>query len=329
MTRNSLRRCLKGFAAGALLGGLWAFFQPHWYLGESTVFFPGLNRSLFTKLAQALQADPSMKEVPLTETPTLAQENLARLILASASASSAAGLEQPATLTAVSGGLVLQVRSKSAEGASHQLERLLEYYDAFVKDHPTSSLSRTRRLLEDQLAAVAQHLRKTEEKMALSSDPQLRALGDGSGKVDSKVLAQVWLKRSEEQAVGRALLDTLQQLREQHPGQNYPVSDWTARWSPRGAATSRPRLGVRRQSLLARLKLERSYADTLLKYRSLVLQHGFLKTLESLDSAPYEIVDPPRARKLGKGRLYAWSSLAGALLGLVGAVLWQAATDHH
>ena len=81
--------------------------------------------------------------------------------------------------------------------------------------------------------------------------------------------------------------------------------------------------------MLGRLKLERSYADTLLKYRSLVLQLGFMKTLESLDSAQYEIVDAPRAHRLGKGPLYAWSSLAGALLGLVGAALWRGVFDYH
>lgn len=299
---------------------------PPRYLAQATLFFPGVNSQLYLKLCQALQTDPSVRELPMAEGPMPAQENLARLVLGSRLAAESAAMRAPARFVSSSSGLKIQVEASSAELARQQLEALLAYYDGFVKNTPLSPSGRTRLVVEKQLEAVAQHLRETEVKLSQSSDSSLRQLGDTAIQADPKVMAQVWLNRTEDEAVGRAILDTLEQLREQHPAENLPVSKWLSRWA--GAANrlpgANPRLTgkVRKEDLLTRLKLERSYFDTLLKYRSLLLQHSFLRTLESLEKPSYEIIDPPSVEPVSKERTCLWLALTGFLGGFAAAGLW-------
>ncbi len=310
------RSSLLVLGIGAGLGLVWAGLSPQHYEAQTTLFFPGVKTDLYLKLCQALQSDPSTPSVALPDSPAVQeQENLARLIFSSHAAARAASLPSPAQVETRPGGLCIRVQGRSAEKSRAHLESILTYYDETLKQLPPAGLGKARQTIEGQLNQVAQQLRQVETRLANSSDARLRQLGDSAIQADPKVMELVWLRRSQDESAGRVLLDALEELRQEKPGSGSPALDWARNWAPdlKKKPGGRPKLRdkVRKADLLERLQLERSYSDTLLKFRSLLLQHSFLRTLEDLETTGYEIIDPATVQPLPKTGTYLLCLLAG------------------
>ncbi len=316
---------------GLLIGMALGWAVPPLTKASATLYFAGVNPQLFRKLSEALQADPAGPGASSSpETVTVAKEKLAHLILTSRAAAqvcltdrSPAAVEHFMLLLEVkelaSGGLLVSVKNRSGETARAQLQALIEYYDAFVVEHPLSPVARTRKQLEEQLDRVAEQLRKTEEKLATSGDQRLRLLGDLAIQADPKIMEQVWVRRGADDEAGRAILDVLQNLRETD-SKEAGKHGWAGNWASGGkipGKVPRPRSPVRTQDLLSRMRLERNYYDTLLKFRSLLLQRSFLKTLESLESDEYEFIDPPHLEAPSRKENVLMGGLLGMLIGLL------------
>ncbi|MBS2034782.1 hypothetical protein JST97_07335 [bacterium] len=321
-----------GGLVGGLLGLAIGWAAPPLTKASATLYFPGVNQQLFRKLSEALQADPAGPGATSSpETVTVAKEKLAHLIFTSRAAiqgcledRSPAEVERfMANLEVTelaSGGLKISVQDRSSESARAKLQALIEYYDSFVAEHPLSPVARTCKQLEEQLDRVAETLRKTEEKLAASSDQRLRVLGDLAIQADPKIMEQLWVRRSEDDETGRAILDVLQNLREADAKGPASKHGWVGHWATGGkipGKAPRPKSPVRSQDLLGRMRLERNYFDTLLKFRSLLLQRSFLKTLESLESDEYEFIDPPHLDPPSRQQNLLLGGVSGLLLGLL------------
>jgi hypothetical protein len=317
---------------GGLLGLAAGWAAPPLTRASATLYFPGVNPQLFRKLSDALQGDPAGPGASSSsETVTVAKEKLAHLILTSRAAiqgcltdrSPAAVESFMANLEVTelpSGGLRVAFQDRSPETARANLQALIEYYDGFVSEHPLSPVARTRKQLEEQLDRVAEQLRKTEEKLATSSDQRLRLLGDLAIQADPKIMEQLWIRRSEDDETGRAILDVLQNLREANATGPAAKHGWVGHWASGGkipGKVPRPRAPVRSQDLLSRMRLERNYYDALLKFRALMLQRSFLKTLESLESDEYEFIDPPHLDAPSHKQNLIWGGASGLLLGIL------------
>lgn len=293
--------------AGALLGLVLCWLWPQRHLGSLTLFFPPLDPGLYQQLCQAL--DGQVAPGPLESGPQgPPQEQLAWLVLSSQAAAGSARLESPVRLTRLSSGLRVQVVAGSPERARQQLEQLLAYLDKFLQDHPVHPYRRTRLALEGRLGEVAQHLLELEGK--------LQAPKTGLGPQSGRVQAEVWLRRSEEEATGRAILDTLRRLRGEELARSSEYA-WVQRWLKGKPSAPPARPGVRRFDLKKQAGLERNYQDTLLRYRMLLLQLSFLQTLEGLTDTHFEVVDPASVRPQPKS----WGWLAAAALGALFAGL--------
>ena len=293
---------------GALLGLLFCWLWPQRHLGSLTLFFPPLDPGLYQQLCQALdgQVVPATVESGPQGPP---QEQLAWLVLSSQAAAGSARLESPVRLERLSSGLRVQVVAGSPERARQQLEQLLAYLEKFLQDHPVHPYRRTRLALEGRLVEVAQHLLELEGKLQApkGAAPVVQA---------GRVQAEVWLRRSEEEATGRAILDTLRQLRSEELARSSEYA-WVQRWLKGKPSSSPVRPGVRRFDLKKQAGLERNCQDTLLRYRMLLLQLSFLQTLESLTDTHFEVVDPASVRPQSKTWAWLAAAAVGALAGVV------------
>lgn len=297
---------------GALLGLLLCGIWPQRHLGSLTLFFPPLDPALYQQLCQALDAQGAAGPVE-SGSQGPAHEQLAWLVLASQAAAGSARLESPVRLERLSSGLRVQVVAGSPERARQQLEQLLAYLDKFLQDHPVYPYRRTRLALEGRLGEVAQHLLELEAKLQAPK-------GAASGVQAGRVQAEMWLRRSEEEATGRAILDTLRQLRGEELARSSEYA-WVQRWLKGKPSASPARPGVRRFDLKRQAGLERNYQDTLLRYRMLLLQLSFLQTLEGLTDTHFEVVDPASVRPQPKGWAWLAAAAVGAVLGgLLGRV---------
>jgi len=171
-------------------------------------------------------------------------------------------------------------------------------------------------VVEAQWKETAKALRKCEASLAQSDDPSLRRLGKVSNEARGKVVQEIWLRRSEEQAVSRSLLDLLEKLRREKSSPS-PLSllakDWPLAPPALARQDSHLRNSPSKGGLLDQIRLERSYYDTLLKFRSLTLQLSFLKTLESLENPRYEMIDPPSVQIQSKAQVWFLGPLVGGL----------------
>jgi hypothetical protein len=328
---------------GIVLGAGWALIQPRHYVAQVTVYFPSVQPELFLNLTQALRADPARgADLPnLTGRPDVSQ--VASVVFRSAAAaefalkragqdaSAAWKMTDPVSAlqarlqvqTTDPSTLQLRLESRSGNDARVMLQAVLDYYSDFVKKTPLTRVRSARESTEARLAKVVKYLRLLEEKMTRSTSAELRALGDQALKANPKVMTQVWLRRMDEESRGRELLDKLQRIRGNRKPGDRSEEVWLTEWARGQKANPRPSQGlmrpVRSQDLQQRAQLEREYYEALLKHRSLVLQHSFLLTWESLENHDFEIIDPLNVRSSRVNWMLA--GLVGGGVGLVVALL--------
>lgn len=331
---------LLGLMAGLLL----AVAQPRTYVASVTVYFPSVQPQLFLHLTQALRSNPAgADELPNLSAGNPEVSQMAMVIFRSQAATEFAlkqsGQEASAAwkltdpvedlqkqlevTTTDPSTVIIRLHSRSGNLARLQVQGLLDYYTDFVDKNALTRVKKTRQKTEERLAKLVKYLRLLEHKMSRSSSKELRSLGDASIRANPKVMTQVWLRRMDEEGRGRELLNKLQKVRgNARPGQR-PEDAWIAEWAQGQKSNPRPSPGlqrpVRRQDLLERAQLEREYYESLLKHRSLVLQHSFLLTWESLESSQFDIVDPLNVRS--QRTRPAYGGLVGAGLGLLVGLL--------
>ncbi|MBT9585602.1 hypothetical protein IV102_19835 [bacterium] len=326
---------------GSLLGGLGGMLQPRAYLSEVTLYFPAVHPKLLANLTQALRAEPDsvgslpgagsldVSQIAIT---ILRSQAAAEYALNQAGISSASrwqgdpvqelqqGLQieaaEPATV-------VVKVRWRSASRAKDLGTGLLDYYHQFTKKTPLTRVRQAREACELRLTQIRKQLTRMEEQLSRSASRDLRSLGDASLKVNPKVMSEVWMRRVDEEGRSRELLDKMQKVRGNPPATD-PDEKWLAEWAAGrklGVKTPKAllRTPVRRQDILERARLERDYYEALLKHRSLVLQHSYLRTWEALENPDFEIIDPQRVHSL-RAPIVNWvlgGAVAGALLGVL------------
>ena len=310
--------------AGALIGLILAWLSPRTYLATGSLYFPEVQTPLFQKLTNALQAIPGQETTVQGSEDSSAYLALAFMVFRSSAARDSL---QDRYLKSIEirgdsdRGIHFSLYSNSAASARGGLQGLWDYYTDFIKEHPVSKSSQVRKSLEAALATQSTTLRKLEERLAASSDKRLQSLGDSAIKTNPKIMAQIWLKRTEEEVTGRAILDTLAELRGNQANKEGGLGDqvWLSKWAAKQKQLPgrHPKLRgtVRRKDLLERLQLERQYYDALLEFRSLLLQHSFLKTMEELENPNFEIVDPIKVTLASRWKNYALGLFSGCLLG--------------
>lgn len=302
---------------GVTLGALWTAWVDRGYQARCTLYFPAANKLIFGKLCELLKTDGGQMANIVAE-PSENQENLARLVFTSRSAQQAAHLSVPPTCDITNRGLHLAVWAATPEEAQQQLNSILQYFDSFVKDHPTSKAGSVRIVLNQELKNVSGELLKTEKALASGLNPRLRLLGDTALRSKPELLLEIWTRRSESEVTGRAILDTLQLLREGDRKDRDSYRDWLMNWKPSVEKSSiGPRFPnpVRPADLANQARLERTYGDLLIRYRSILLQESVVHTLQQLDSPQYEVLDAPYTEHTERRWLLHCS--VGALLGFV------------
>lgn len=331
------RSALKWVIAGALLGFAVAWLQPRRYLAETLVYFPTINVKLYVQLTQALQASPGEDSVVASVPAQEAQvSQAARLIFTSRAAAlyalKKAGLPLAPNWTGFDpvdtfrsnlkvelrapSALFVQVQGFPADTCRILVQALLEYYTNFVQEQSLTHTARTQKRVQAMVDEVARNLYELEGQLAVSSEQELRELGDEAIQPDQKVMRQLWKKRLEQAAQSRKVLENLRKIRGgEEEGPDLWVSQWSPARPPGGPKAQGALKGsVRRQDMGARVKLEREYEDSLTIHRALVLQNSFLQTWASLEDHEFEVVDSVAVRAESKASLSLIFALAGAVL---------------
>lgn len=281
-----------------ILGGSWliGLLAVAWfwrgYNCSCTLAIRSTNNGSLQALAKALGNE---NENATSDLATLEREQMAILVLQSHKAQESANIARPPLCTMANGGIHISIWSPSADQARKSMLDLLDYHSKFSNENPNSRAALTARALDERMQKMSKELRTLETKLSESGSPQLQALGDAALKSQASVLRELWLRRSETEANGRIVLETLQRIREADQKHRGDDSDWIRRWTPLvgpSPATPRP-INHRKLDFANQLRLERTYGDSLLKFRSLLIQLELLRTAAQLDSVEFVLVDPP------------------------------------
>lgn len=344
---------MAGLILGGLVGVSLAWFQPVRYRAEVSVYFPGINSSLFRELTQVLRVDPvestdASRNVSDPRVLEAAQRTLTSRAALSYSLNQA---KVAFTTNPLLGDPVEYFRRNNLHLESNQLstlklsvdyvdaeqsrllcQGLLDYYTQFVKNNALTNTSRARRKIDAQLKDIEKQLVEIERKLSDSADDKVPWAGD-SQRPDLSVLREVWRKRLSERGQGHRILKELRKIRAANAGPSdgspstaetpTPPADWLKRWGPTGVESNSERLSqrlpgsARKADIPSRLKLERNYEQLLMLYQAASLQNQFLSIWETLESFDFEIVDPIAVSQLGRGSRVGQFGLIGALLGLL------------
>lgn len=292
--------------------------RPPTYVAQGSLYLPTIDRVGYKQITASLGATPAPSVLEshfgVETAQMIFQSESVRKILESKH------VGRFVVTPLAQAGLHFELRLNTRAGAQSALKEVWTFYQSFVDTRMVTQSKRAYQMVDSEMGRLSQELANQEKRLSLSRDPTLHALGESASGVRPEVLAKIRLRRVEDERVSQTVLTIMRQLRELRPAGN-DENTWLSEW-----ATSQKKLPgrlptlnavIRSQDLPERVRLERTYYDTLLEYRALLLQRSFLRTAVSLENLKLEVLDPIEAVPLARNYWPAW------VLALIGmGVVW-------